>query len=74
MLEFSWVVVVHMHPEHVLGAVVSHSLSWCWAAAKDGICEAGGSDSQFAGLLPGSFQDYFLKQLFLQPCPLPGML
>ena len=51
VLEFSGVVAVHMYPEHVLGAAVSHYLSWSWVAARDGVCEAGGSDSQFTGLL-----------------------
>ena len=50
-MEFLGVVTVHMYPEHVLGAVVSHSLSWSCVAARDGVCEAGGIDSQFTGLL-----------------------
>lgn len=43
--------MVHAYPEHMLGAVVSHSLSWSCVAARDGVCEAGGIDSQFTGLL-----------------------
>ena len=35
--------VVHMYPEHVLGAAVSHYFSWSWVAALDGVCGAGGS-------------------------------
>ena len=44
-------VVVHMYSEYVLGAVVLHSLSWSWEAGRDGICEAGGSESLLTGLL-----------------------
>ena len=45
------VVAVHVYPENVFGAMVSHSLSWSFLAAIDGICEVGGNDSQFTGFL-----------------------
>ena len=51
VLEFSGRVVVHVHPEHMLGAVVSHYFSWSWVAARDGVCEADGNASPFTGLL-----------------------
>jgi len=45
------VVVVHVYLELVMGAAVSHYLSWGWVAARDRVCEEGGSDSQFIGML-----------------------
>ena len=44
-------VVAHMYLEHMMGAAVSHYLSWGWVASRDGVCEEGGNDSQFTGLL-----------------------
>lgn len=43
--------MVHMYPEHVMGAVVSHYLSWSLVDVRDVVCEAGGSGSMFTGLL-----------------------
>ena len=76
VLVFSGVVAVNVYLEHVMGAAVSHYLSWGWMAARDGVCEECGSDSNFTELvlwhegqqcllqpvlLPGSSQDYFLQ-------------
>lgn len=40
---FSSVVPTHIHPEHIMGAVVAHDLSWNWVPAQDGVCKGGGS-------------------------------
>ena len=51
VLEFSWVVSVHVYLEYMLGAAVSQSFNWSGLAARDGVCEAGSSDPQFTGFL-----------------------
>lgn len=35
--------VVHMYPEHMMGAVVAHEHSWSWMPPLDGVQKGGGS-------------------------------
>lgn len=48
ILEFSGVVIQHSYPEYMMEAVVPLLEL---VAARDEVCEGGGSDSQFMGLL-----------------------
>lgn len=69
-------VVAHVYPKHMMGAVVSCFLSWSKVATTDGVHEAVGSGSWFMDcswgrggwqwllqplLLPGSSWDCFLS-------------
>lgn len=40
-MEFSGVVVFLLYPKHMMGAVVSHYLTWVRVAAKNGVHEGG---------------------------------